>query len=146
MNESTEECVALQLQRLSLALQLGAARPALACFTSEASFYGDDLDEEVHGAADLGCYLEELAEGPVPTWEPVRVRARRRHGLIWFVAACDAVVRYPDGLSERTQLRVSGVLVKHSRRWLFDLLEVSRPSSAREELWISVGAGQQTTA
>ena len=111
---------------------------AVACFTPDGAAYGDDLGEHAHGHEELAFFLAEVFEEQFTlTWEAQEVWARRRGGVLWFVARTEAVLTYPEGIVERVPFQLSGTL-SHSRRhgWRFELFNGTQPVTQARELLI----------
>lgn len=147
--QQPHQIVAGALERLSEAFRVRDVEAAVDCFSPDGAVYGDDLGEHAHGAEELRPFLAELFEEAFTiTWETGATGesgatggtwSRRRGDVLWFVSEAEAVLDYPDGLSERVRFQLSGILSATEGRWRFELFNGAQPVSPSRELLVRAG-------
>ncbi|CAB4689228.1 MAG: hypothetical protein F2667_01610 [Actinobacteria bacterium] len=134
----THQVVLDAIRRLDDAFRDRDVDAAVACFSPEGAFYGDDLVEHAHGADDLRSFLAEMFEEAYTIGWDVRDTWARRHGdVLWFVAEVRAVMSYEVGLMEHVPFRISGILRRHRGQWRFELFDGTQPADATRELLVT---------
>lgn len=132
-----DQLVVGTLDRLGRAFAQRDVDAALACFAADGAAYGDDLGEHAHGHEELRLFLAEVFEEPFTLgWEVSSVWARHRGDVLWFVAATEAVLTYPEALVERLPFQLSGTLSRGRRGWVFELFNGTQPVTQGRELLV----------
>ena len=135
--EEVDRVVVEALGRLQRAFAQRDVDAALACFAADGAAYGDDLGEHAHGHDELRPFLAEMFEESfVMAWDVRDLWARRRGDVLWFGAATEAVLDYPEGLQERLPFQLSGTLSRSPEGWLFELFNGTQPVSQGRELLV----------